>query len=184
MLNFRDRNESYQQIPCHIIGRSGGGLLNEYAIDKGSKEGLGKGMVVVTPEGLVGQVTSVSEHYSLVQTIISENIAVAAMVENTKENNGIVKGYREYNKKSIAKIYQLPLNSTVKKDDVILTSGEGNLYPRGIRVGYVLEVQEDSVNIMKTALIQPYVDFNKLEEVFIIIPKDKFKIDYQGEDFK
>ena len=184
MLDFKDRNKYYESMVCHIINKSGGGVLEGYTIDKGSKDGITKGMVVVTPEGLVGQITSTAESYSIVQTLGNENIAVGAMVENSKDNTGIVKGYKDSNNTLLAKIFSLPQDSSIKKDDIITTSGEGFIYPRGIRIGYVIEVEEDKGKIMKNAIIKPYVDFNKLEEIMIIVPKDKINVKYQGEDIK
>ena len=60
----------------------------------------------------------------------------------------------------------------VKEGDIILTSGLGYFYPKGLRIGEVISVSEDKVKVNKSAIIKPYVDFNKLEELFIIIPKD------------
>ena len=184
ILDFKDRNKYYDNIVCHIINRSGGGVLEGYTIDKGSKEGVEKGMVVVTPEGLVGQISSTGESYSIVQTLGNENIAVGAMVQNSKENTGIIKGYKDSNNTLLAKIFSLPQDSNIKNNDIITTSGEGFIYPKGIRIGYVIQVEEDKGKIMKNAIIQPYVDFNKLEEITIIVPKDKINIKYQGEDIK
>ena len=183
-LDFKVRNLHYDYIVCHIIGKGDGAIMDSYIVDKGTKEGVGKGMVVITAEGFVGQVTSVAASYSTIQTLSSENIAVAALVENTKDIDGMVKGYRDLGKRSLAKIYNLPKDSEIKQGDVILTSGQGGLYPRGIRIGSVLEVEEDRGKIMKNAVIQPYVDFTKLEEVMIIVPKDRENMKYQGEDIK
>jgi rod shape-determining protein MreC len=181
LLDFKTRNSYYDFAVCHIMGRPDNGELSGYIIDKGTKDGISKGMVVVSADGLVGQVTSTASNWSIVQTLADENIAVGAMVENTKENNGVVKGYKDSNKNLLAKIYYLPLNSAIKEGDVITTSGDGFLYPNGIRIGKVIKVEEDRGKVMKNAVIQPYVDFNKLEEVSIIIPKDKSSIRYEGE---
>jgi rod shape-determining protein MreC len=181
ILDFKTRNSYYDFLVCHIMGRPDNGELSGYIIDKGVKDGVVKGMVVVNAEGLIGQVTSTASNWSIVQTLADENIAVGAMVENTKDNNGVVKGYKDSNKNLLAKIYYLPLNSEIKEGDIITTSGDGFLYPKGIRIGKVLKVEEDRGKVMKNAVIEPYVDFNKLEEVSIIIPKDKLNIRYEGE---
>jgi rod shape-determining protein MreC len=183
-LGFVDRNTQYEFIACNIVARSGGGIIDNYTVDKGTKDGVLKGMIVVTADGLVGQVTDTANSYSIVQTIASENIAVSAMVKNTEENNGIVKGYREFNRKLLAKIYHLPLDSNIKEGDVILTRGQGFLYPKGIRIGYVIEVEEDRGKIQKNAVIQPYVDFNRTEEVLIVVPTDKEAMRYLGEEIR
>ena len=63
-----------------------------------------------------------------------------------------------------------------KEGDIILTSGLGSMYPKGIRIGEVTSVEVDNVGIMKKAVVKPYVDFNKLQELFVIVPKEKVDI--------
>lgn len=178
MLDFKDQRSDYQYIPCNIIGKSGGSFLEGYTIDIGKKDGLEVGMVVVSAKGLVGQVTSVSSNYAIVQTLLNENIAVSVLIESTRETTGIVKGYKDSNNKFLAKIYYLPIDSQIKEGDVILTSNQGGIYPKDIKIGQVISVEEDKGKIMKNAIIEPYVDFNKLEELLVVIPKDKKNIKY------
>lgn len=178
MLNFKNQMNEYNYVGCDIIGKVGGSYLDEFIINKGTKDGVGKRMVVMTADGLVGQVVTANNNWSVVQSLANENIAVSGMVESTEENTGIVKGYKDNENRQLAMMYYLPLDSGIKKNDVILTSGLGGLYPKGIRIGYVTDVEEDKGRVMKTAVIEPYVDFNKLEEVFVIIPKNKIDINY------
>ncbi|MHC1720771.1 MAG: rod shape-determining protein MreC [Clostridiaceae bacterium] len=178
MLNFKDTHQDYDYIGCNVIGVNGSGYLDQFVINRGSDDGIAKNMVAVTGEGLVGQITYVSSNYSIVQTLSNENLAVSAMVEGTNENSGILKGYKDSGSSLIAKIYYLPIDSTLKKGDVILTSGLGGLYPKGIRIGTVLSVSEDKGKVMKTALIRPYVDLDKLQELFIVVPKNNIDVTY------
>ena len=177
-LNFKNQHSEYNYIGGNIIGRSGGNYLDGFIIDKGSKDGIKKGMVVVTSKGLVGQVTSTAINWSEVQSISNENIAVSGMAESTNETSGIVRGYKDADNRLLAKLYYLPQDSTIKQGDVILTSGYGNLYPKNIRIGKVIAIEEDKGKIMKNAIIEPYVDFNKLEQVLVVIPKDIREIKY------
>lgn len=176
-LNFTSQNSEYKYLGCNIIGKSGGNFLDGFVIDRGTKDNIRKGMVVVTSRGLVGQVTKTASNWSLVQTISNENMAVSGMVESTNET-GIVKGYTDMDNTLLAKLYMLPEDSAVKKGDVILTSGYGNFYPKRIRIGEVVDIEEDKGKIMKNAIIKPYVDFNKLEELFIVVPNDIRDIKY------
>lgn len=177
-LNFKNQRSEYNYVGCNVIGKSGGNFLDGFIIDKGQKDNIKKGMVVITSKGLVGQVTSTASNWSIIQSISNENIAVSGMVETANETNGIIKGYKDENNKLLAKLYYLPLDSNIKKGDVILTSGFGNLYPKGIRIGEVTDIEEDKGKIMKNAVIQPYVDFNTLQQVLVVIPKDLRDIKY------
>lgn len=178
VLKFEEANANYDYLGCNIIGYSGGNLSSGYIVDKGTNNGVQKDMVVITSAGLVGKVTKVDTNYSIVETILNENIAVSVMVESTKETTGILKGIKDNKGKNLTKIYNLPIDSNVKEGDVILSSGLGMVYPKGIRVGEVLSVETDNISVMKNAVVKPYADFNKLEELFVVIPKDKVNVKY------
>ncbi|MCY6485074.1 rod shape-determining protein MreC [Clostridium aestuarii] len=178
MLNFKDQKSEYEYLGCDIIGKSGNDWLEGFVINRGSNDGIKKRMVVITGEGLVGQVTSVGSNWAIVQSLVNENIAVAGLVNSTDENDGIVKGYRDSNDKLLAKLYYLPLDSKIKNEDTILTSGLGGLYPKGISIGTVIDIEEDKGKLVKNALIQPSVDFNKLQELFVVIPKEQREVKY------
>ena len=95
-----------------------------------------------------------------------------------KVDNGIVSGYKDKNNKLLLKMDRLSLDSTIKKGDLIVTSGLGRIYPAGITLGKVLTVHDDKSNVMKSAIIEPYVKFATLEEVFIVESKDSSGIQY------
>ncbi|SQC02646.1 rod shape-determining protein MreC [Clostridium tetanomorphum] len=176
-LNFKTQTSQYNYVGCDIIYKSGGSFLNEFVINKGRNDGIEKQMVVTTNDGLVGQITSVGDNWAKVQTLSNENIAVSCMIQSTRESVGIIKGYKDSNNRQLAKLYYLPLDSKIKVEDSILTSGiVGGLYPKGIRIGKVIDVEEDKGKVMKNAVVQPYVDFSKLEEVFVVVPKSKLDI--------
>ncbi|WP_291632464.1 rod shape-determining protein MreC [Clostridium sp.] len=172
VLKFTKQRDEYNYIGANIIGLSGISFSDGFYINRGENKGIKKRMVAITGEGLVGQVTSVGSNWSIVQCLSNENIAVAARVHETGDNNGIVKGYKDENNKLLAQVQRLSLDSAIKKGDVILTSGLGRIYPAGIRIGSVLSVHEDKGEVMKTAIIEPYVDFSKIEEVFIVVPPE------------
>lgn len=178
VLNFKDEKNNYDYIGTNIIGISGDSILNGYIVDRGKDDGIEKGMVVISADGLVGQVSSVGKNWAVVQCIVNENVKVAVMVDSTRENTGILQGYKDYFNNNLAKVLNLPIDSEVKEGDVIVTSGLGGYYPKEIKIGEVVSVEEDRVRVMKSAIVKPYVDFNKIEELFIVAPKDKREIKY------
>lgn len=178
VLNFKDEKNNYDYIGTNIIGISGDSILNGYIVDRGKDDGIEKGMVVISADGLVGQVSSVGKNWAIVQCIVNENVKVAVMVDSTRENTGILQGYKDYFNNNLAKVLNLPIDSEVKEGDVIVTSGLGGYYPKEIKIGEVVSVEEDRVRVMKSAIVKPYVDFNKIEELFIVAPKDKREIKY------
>lgn len=179
VLNFKNSNNNYNYTGAEIIGYSGESFLKGYIIDKGENDGLKKNMVVVSNLGLVGQVTSVGSNWAIVQSLINENIAVSVMVNSTRETTGILKGYTTHNNENLAKVTNLSIDSKIKEGDVIVTSGLGQIYPKEIRIGEVLSVETDEIKSMKTAIVKPYVEFNKLEELFVVIPTDTREVKYE-----
>lgn len=172
ILNFTEEHNNYDYVGCDIIGYTNNNISDGYFINKGENANIQKGMVVVAAQGLVGQVTSVGSNWSIVQSLANENIVVAVMADSTREATGYIKGYKDRQNRNLAKVYDLPIDSEIKEGDVIMTSGVGMLYPKEIRIGEVTKVEEDKVKVMKSAIVKPYVDFNKLEELFVIVPKD------------
>ncbi|HDK7159746.1 TPA: rod shape-determining protein MreC [Clostridium botulinum] len=171
MLNFKNQHSEFNYVGADIIGKSGGNYLDEFTINKGSNDGVFKGMIAITNEGLVGQVIATGGSWAKVQSLSNENLAVSAMVDSTKENSGVVKGFKDSQNNILAKLYFLPIDSKIKEKDIILTSGLGAMYPKGIRIGEVKSIEVDKGKVMKNAIIKPYVDLRKIEEVFIVIPK-------------
>lgn len=178
ILNFTEEHNNYDYVGCDIIGYPNNNISEGYIINKGKNANIQKGMIVVAAEGLVGQVTSVGVNWSIVQSLVNENIVVAVMADSTREATGYIQGFKDRQNRNLAKVYDLPIDSEIKKGDVIITSGVGMLYPKEIRIGEVISVEEDKVKVMKSAVVKPYVDFNKLEELFIIIPKETREVKY------
>lgn len=178
VLNFEETRTNYNYISTNIIHYSGDNVLDGYVVDKGSDDGIEVGMVVVAAQGLVGRVSKVADNWSIIQCIINENIKVSVMPENGRQNNGILEGYKSSKKEVLTKVNYLPMDADVKEGDVIITSGLGLVYPKEIRIGEVVSVEEDKLKVMKSVIVKPFVDFEKLEELFIVVPKDKRVIEY------
>ena len=136
-------------------------------------------MVVVSSKGLVGKVTKVSSNFAIVQSILNENIAVAVIDQQTREAVGVLQGLSDKKDNNMPVVYNLPINSDVKEGDIIITSGLGKIYPKEIPVGTVVSVEEDNVKVMKSAVVEPFVNFNELEELFVVIPNSNIdEIEY------
>lgn len=179
LLNFELANAGFEYKGGDIIGRVGGDWLDQLSINIGSKDGVLAGMVAVDINGcFVGKVTKVGSNWAVIDTLANTNIAVSAIVGGSPDDNGIVKGYRGINNSILAMLNFLPQNSAIKNGDVVVTRGLDQSYPKDIRIGTVIDIQEDKGKIAKNATIKPFVDFSKLQELSIIIPKNKRDIKY------
>lgn len=177
-LNFKHQWDQYDYRYCNITSNGANGLLDILIIDKGKKDGVKNGLVVATPEGLVGKVIATSDNWSKVGTLNNPNVQVSGKIQRTEVIDGVVDGYTDSNNNKLARLDNMSQDTDVKQGDKIVTSGMGNLYPKDIYIGEVSSVAVDQTKISKYAILKPYVNFNKLEEVFIIIPKDTSQISY------
>jgi len=166
MLNFDNANrEKYDLLPAHLIARSPNNWYECITIDRGSRQGVEKGMPVISPNGLVGRVGSVSENSAQVSLITDREMAVGAIIQKTRETNGIVEGLGDSNE---LRMINIPYYSKINEGDRIISSGLSAIYPPGINIGTVMEVSREPNGLLLVAMIKPTVDFNKLEEVFVI----------------
>lgn len=178
MLNFDNANrENYDLLPAHLIARSPNNWYECITIDRGSRQGVEKGMPVISPNGLVGRVGSVSENSAQVSLITDREMAVGAIIQKTRETNGIVEGLGDSNQ---LRMINIPYYSKIKEGDRIISSGLSATYPPGINIGTVTEVTREPNGLLLVAMIKPTVDFNKLEEVFVITgyhPVEGFEVE-------
>ncbi|MBP1919553.1 rod shape-determining protein MreC [Youngiibacter multivorans] len=178
MFSFKDRRAEYDYLGVNIINVTGSGIITAYTIDRGSNDGIVKGMAVMSPDGIVGQVTEVSGSFSIIETISSENISIHVKVVETSENSGILQGQRGAGNEQLAKVTYLPADSLVKAGDSIVTSGLGGFYPPDIYVGEVVSVAEDKGKLMMTAVVKPAVDFDRAEKLYVVVPKIPGEVEY------
>ncbi len=172
LYEITERSDKYTYEGANIIGSSGGGIISSYLIDKGEDDGLLTGMAIMTEKGIVGQITKTAKNWSTIETLSSENVTIHVMTTEDHQNSGILKGHIGQGQRQMAKISYLPVDSTIKEGDQVITSGLGGFYPPNIFVGVVTKVNEDKGNLMKTAIVEPAVDFSGAELLFVIIPKN------------
>lgn len=178
MFAIKERQSQYDYLGTNVIGTSGGGIISAYIIDKGEDDGLQTGMAMMTEEGIVGQVTETAKTWSVVETLSSENISIHVTTSEDKSNSGILEGHIGSGQRQMAKISYLPMDSTIKEGDNVVTSGLGKFYPPDIFVGKVVKVTEDKGNLMKTAIIETAVNFNDSRILYVIVPKNMEDVEY------
>jgi rod shape-determining protein MreC len=167
LLGFQDISlDKYQMVGARVIARSPNNWYRNMVIDKGSDSGIKKGMAVISPQGLVGRVASVSRDSAHVDLIIHREIAVGAIIQENRETQGIVEGLGNNNS---LRMVNIPYYSTIKAGNNIVTSGLSESYPKGLDIGRVKEVELQPDGILLSALVEPSVDFDKLEEVLVIV---------------
>lgn len=166
LLSLKD-NYDYHFIPALVIGREQAALSKTILINKGTVHGLKIGMPVIGPPGLIGRLIDVSWHASKVLLLIDESSNIDATVQRTR-TQGIVcgAGSRGCILKYISK------TQDVKKGDVIVSSGIGVVFPKGLLIGIVSHVDQQDSGLFWTINVAPFVDFSKLEEVLVLASEE------------
>lgn len=178
MFQYKERHSEYEYVGTNVINRSLSPLSPSYTLDKGLIDGIQRGMVVITYEGLAGQITEVYERHSILETISSENVKVSVVSAGRKEFEGILSGTTILGRSNMAVITEMSLEAMIQSGDDIVTSGIGGFYPPDIYVGTIETVGEDPGKLMKTAVVKPVVQFIGTEKFFIVLPKNMEDLTY------
>jgi rod shape-determining protein MreC len=167
LLNF-EKTITNRVLSAEVIGKDPSPWFKSVLIDKGKNDGVETGMAVVVPKGIAGQVTDVSSNYSKVLLIIDHNSAVDALVQNDRAR-GIIKGGAagQCLFKYVLRKHDIDIG------DIVVSSGLDGVFPKGFAVGYVSEVIKPKSGIFQKVTVTPYVDFEKLEEVLIVLNPKK-----------
>ena len=151
-------------VGARVIGRPTNSWERVLTIDRGSADQIEAGMPVVGPAGLLGQTADVTAHSARVRLITDPNSGVAAMLQSSR-TEGIVRGSIEG---------QLALDfvsteTTVRVGDVVITSGIGGVYPKGLIVGEVTEVRNTPADLYQSIELSPVGRLAGLEEVLVLV---------------
>ena len=163
LLDFKQR--TYMNLlASRIVGKD---LLSDYetvTIDRGSRHGVKKGMGTLTINGVVGYITDVEPNTSKI-LLISDRYAVIDGVVQRSRARGIVQGLTS---DSLTLTF-LKRDDDVKINDVIVTSGIDNYFPKGFPIGTVTKVVEKPYGLGQEVTLQPSVNASNLEEIFVVL---------------
>lgn len=167
LLHYKNSNSQLDLVAAKVIGRENATWSSTIVIDKGFADDVKDFMPIVTDKGLVGHVIEVGPVSSKVQLILDPRSSVGALVGRSESRvMGIVEG--DISNANMPRMVNIPIASDIQEDDMIITSGFGGIYPKGIIIGKVAELKNAPGGLLKYATINTSVDFQKLEEVMII----------------
>lgn len=163
LVEYARSQPEAKYLTANLIGRDTSPLLSFILLDRGSDDGVIKGMPVVTGRGLVGRVVEVSPGACKVQPVTDPASAVAARLQTSRES-GIVVGQLGGG----LEMQFITQQTKVEPGEIVLTSGLGGTFPAGIVLGTVSAVQQLNYEVLQNADVVPAVDLNQLEIVLII----------------
>lgn len=151
------------QILAKVVGRDTNNFRSFLLIDLGRQHGIEPGMPVVTDQGLVGRISSVTERTSKVLLITDPTSTVNAILQSSRLT-GAVSGRPGDN----PIMDFIPQGAQFSVGEIVLTSGLGGNFPKGIPIGQVIEIRQRDFEIFQQAVIRPTVDFDRLELVMVV----------------
>jgi rod shape-determining protein MreC len=159
-------------LTAEIVGKDPSLWFRTLTINRGTSDGVQKGMPVVTVEGIVGQVLTSSPNYSKVLLATDPNSAVDVITQKTRVH-GIAKGMG----RDAFNLNYVLQSAVVEKGDFVLTSGLGGVFPKGLMVGTVSAVTKSRRGMFQKIEIEPAVDFSQLEYLIIIMKENSLTED-------
>ncbi|MBQ9941418.1 MAG: rod shape-determining protein MreC [Christensenellaceae bacterium] len=168
LLNVADSVGDYEVVTAKVIGNTPGAWFREFTVNAGRNKGIETGMIVMTKDGLMGQVVSVSDTYCKVMSIIDAESGVPGIVERTRDYGVVGLAGGDEGNGDMLEMSYLPLEADIIPGDKILTSGIGGIYPKGLVIGQVAEVGAATETGEKKVIVKSAVDFQHVEEVVII----------------
>ncbi|HWR40482.1 MAG TPA: rod shape-determining protein MreC [Patescibacteria group bacterium] len=168
LLDYKKGAQQFDMVTATVIARDPGTWTNVILINKGLADGLAKDMPVVTGQGLVGNIVSVYDRAAKVQLILDPRSAAGGLVQRPESRVAAIVEGNAANPMA-PRMINLARDADVIKGDKIITSGFGGIYPKGLLIGEVADVVNGEGGLLKYAVLRPGVDFDRLEEVMVVI---------------
>ena len=160
-------NESMNPLVATVIGRDQGNYFSVFTINKGSRDGINDFMAVTMDGALVGYTYNVTETKSDVRTIIDSEASIAGLI-STSRNQGTVRGTLGIDGQAMCRMYYLPEDHLPRPGDIVVTSGVGMSFPKGIPIGIVRESTRGMESNKQFIVLEPEADFQHIEYVVVL----------------
>jgi len=167
LLAFREKLE-LETVVARVIGRDVSTEYRAIRLNRGESSGIQKDMAVVTSQGVVGRVLRTTADTADVVTIVDTLSAIDAIDERSRAR-GVVEGLSD----DLCQMRFALRTDDIAPNDLLISSGLGGIFPKGVPVGMVLKVSKQPFGITQEVEVRPAVDFSKLEEVLVIVKKVK-----------
>ena len=164
---LKKSDDSYDFVPSTVIRRDSQSKFYSFTIDRGTSDKISVNDPVVSENGLVGYVNSVSRNHSTVTTILSPDLSAGGFDVKSKDK-GLISGDPEYSDKGLVTFKKLEENNKIKVGDQISTTGVGGVYPKNISIGKVKELKYNDFDTSLYAVVEPYENVKTVSDVVVI----------------
>ncbi len=162
LLSLKEKDHGYVTA-ARVIARGADQWSNTFVLDKGLSDGVTKDMTAITPKGLIGKISGVSNSYSYLLLLTDLNFSAAVRLQESRRE-GIISGMGLRK----CQLKYIPPEEEVKIGNIVITSGLDSLFPQGIPVGYISKVDKKGAGLFQNIEVTPFEDNSKVEEVAII----------------
>lgn len=163
LLALKETSEM-PMIAAEVVGKSVIELRRYFTINKGSNDGIKRGMVARTDGGLVGTVVVVESKYSLIESLDNRNVKIASKILRTGIN-----GILSWGGDSYFYIQNIPKSFDVQVGDELVTSNYSMKFPANIPIGKVISVKDDESSLFLRIAVKPHAGLATLEQLFVIM---------------
>lgn len=167
-LGLEEEEPENELRAASVIGRDPNDVFYGFSIDAGTLSGVSVGDPVITDQGLVGVVTQAYATSSKVTCLLSEDVHVAAWSPKRQES-GVIESDVTSASTGVLRLNYLSGDTQIQEGDIIATSGEGGAFPQGLKIGTVARVEKSENDISRFAVIQPFEDLTKVQEVYVVV---------------
>ena len=150
-------------LPAQVVGLDVSLWFRSVVVDRGQQHGVSAGNPIITNSGVAGLVTVASDHAARAMLLVDRQSAVDGVVQRSR-TRGVVRGSGT----GTLEFQFVARDGDVQAGDIVLTSGLDAIYPKGLRIGSVGEIRERGGDLIQTAILAPAVDFERLEQVFVM----------------
>lgn len=172
MLNFVSVNKLHY-LPAEVVNKNEVVSLNCITLDRGLRDGVKRGYPVISSKGLVGMVSAVTKKSSICQLMLDNQFGAAVRDQRSR-----IDGILHWDAGDDCRLDGIAPTMDIQPGDTIITSGIGGVYPEGIYVGVVSKIRKQAQgSLFQNILVEPFTEFYRLEEVFIILPDSAMKAD-------
>ncbi len=155
----------YDYVPAKVIGRNPDNWFSTIIVNRGSAHGVTKDDAVVTSQGLVGRVSSVSRHSATVMLVLDPDSGIGSVVQRSRDAGVVLGSPGDWRLLHLRMFFR---EADITPGDMIVTSGLSHVYPKGLIIGIVDSVGAENGGLVTMAKVSPAVDFDRLEEVLVM----------------
>lgn len=167
LLGLKDRAPEVLTLHARIVATSPTPLFRSIRIDRGADDGVRIGSAVISHHGVIGRVAALTDGWADVMLLVDSNSSTDVLVQRTRAR-ARVRGTGSDVHLGIA-VEFLARSADVEPGDILITSGTGDVFPKGLKVGTVMSVERGAFGLYQRAAVEPSVDFGRLESAMVIV---------------